>query len=486
MLKRFSFLFTLLISVISVAQKNTHSPYSTFGVGELKDVDYTSYYGMGGVSLAASDSGVVNHSNPASYSYIGRYRPVLQVGLDGRLSNFETATSSSNQRFFSLNQFQFGIPIKKNWGAAIGLKPYSFSGYLISNYVVEDGDTTSLFTNEGKGGISKFFLGVGYSPINMKKSVYRNIAYQDTTGKTINDSLKVTYTNRLSLGANASYLFGSAERIKSYQYVSSLFGRNAKVDNALRFADFIYEFGLNYEFGWRSSRSNGSKTKANAIAIGATFSPSIRIKAFQDLYSYSYLNFGGFNGAEVDIDTVEYVRDNQGAVVLPESYNVGLEYRIGPKGVENSSVFRVAADLRYQKWSNYSEDFGEEYTDNLKDRMRMSMGIEYTPIAMPAARDPFFGKLKYRIGGYYTMTELSVLNSANNYTDLTAYGMSFGIGIPVTIVRNSNTNINFGANLGSMGTTEQGLIREKFIGLSFGVSITPGNGNYWFLKRKYD
>lgn len=486
MLKRFSFLFVLLLTVTSSAQKNTHSPYSTFGVGELKDIDYASYYGMGGVSMAASDSGVVNHSNPASYAFIGRYRPILQVGLDGRLSSFETETSAVNQRFFSLNQFQFGVPIKKNWGAAIGLKPYSFSGYLVSNYIVEDDDTTSLYTNEGSGGISKFFLGVGYTPLNLKKSIYRHIKFRDTTGKTINDSLKLSYTNKLSIGANASYLFGSAERTKSFQYASSLFGRNAKIDNALRFADFIYDFGLNYELAWRSSRADGTKSKANAIAIGATYSPSLRIKAFQDLYSYSYLNFGGFNGAEVDIDTVEYVRDNQGAVIIPESFNVGLEYRIGPRGVENSSVFRVAADLRYQKWSNYSEDFGEEYVNNLKDRMRMSLGIEYTPIAMPATRDPFFGKLKYRIGGYYTMTELRVLNSSDNYTDLTAYGMSFGLSIPVTIIRNSNTNINFGANLGSMGTTEQGLIREKFVGLSFGVSITPGNGNYWFLKRKYD
>lgn len=486
MLRSLSLITILLLSLTVGAQKNTHSPYSTFGVGELKNNDYTPFYSMGGVSLAAVDSGVVNHSNPASYAYFGRYRPILQVGLDGRISNFETATSSSNQRFFSLNQFQLGLPIKKNWGAAIGLKPYSFSGYLISNYVVEDGDTTSLFTNEGSGGISKFYIGVGYLPLNVKKSVYKQVSYKDTSGTLVNDSLRVTYSNKLSIGANASYLFGSAQRDKSFQYVSSLYGRNAKVENALRFSDFIYEFGLNYEFGWRSSRSNGSKTKANSFAIGATYSPAIKVKAFQDLYSYSYLNFGGFNGAEVDVDTVEYIRDNQGSVMLPESYNIGIEYRIGPKGVENSSVLRIGADLRYQKWSNYTEVFGEDYTNNLKDRMKMGLGLEFTPIALPATRDPFFGKLKYRLGGYYTMTELSVLNSANNYTDLTAYGMSFGIGIPVTIIRNSNTNINFGANFGSMGTTADGLIREKFIGLSFGVSITPGNGNYWFLKRKYD
>jgi hypothetical protein len=64
--------------------------------------------------------------------------------------------------------------------------------------------------------------------------------------------------------------------------------------------------------------------------------------------------------------------------------------------------------------------------------------------------------------------------------------MSFGLGIPVGLMINSNTNINFGAKFGKLGTTDNGLIQERYIGLYFGLSITPGRGNYWFVKRKYN
>jgi len=37
-----------------------------------------------------------------------------------------------------------------------------------------------------------------------------------------------------------------------------------------------------------------------------------------------------------------------------------------------------------------------------------------------------------------------------------------------------------------MGTTDGGLIREKYIGVYFGISIMPDRNELWFVKRKYD
>ncbi len=487
MLRTFKVFFFLGLATISYGQKNTHTPYSIFGLGELKMNDYAAFMSMGGVSMAATDSTIVNHSNPASYSFIGRYRPILQIGLDGRLSTFETSTSSTNQRYFSLNQFQLGIPIKKRWGAAIGLKPYSFTGYQVSNYVVEDADSTALYTSEGSGGINKFYLGVAYQPLNRVSDHKKVFFVKDSLGKEVKDSIKIQRTNILSIGANANYLFGSTSRIRTFQYATSLSGLNAKVDNSLRFSDLTYEFGLNYQFNWLRSKFDGSDKKQNGFAIGIAYSPELKVKAFQDLFSYSYLNFGGFNGSEILSDTIEFIRDNRGSVTIPETMKAGFEYRIGPTDFGTSSQFKIAGDVRYQKWSNYNEDFGSSFTNELKDRMQFGFGIEYTPVAIPdAGITPLFSKIHYRIGANYTMTELSVLNNSNNYTDLTAYGMSFGLGIPITVIKKSNTNINFGANLGNLGTTNDGLIREKYLGLFFGISITPGVGDLWFLKRKYD
>ncbi len=486
-------LFFLIIVMTSsaVAQKGTHSPYSSFGIGELKTNDYAAYRSMGGISIANTDSTMVNHSNPASYAFIGRFRPIFQVGLDGRLSTFETTDNSTNQRFFGLNQFQLGIPIKKRWGATIGLKPYSFTGYQISNYITDtlsDGeiDTTQLFTNEGSGGTNQFFIGVGYQPLKKTTEAKKYVMRKDSLGNEFKDSIYLQKTNYLSIGANANYLFGSSRRIRSFQYASLANGYNSKVINSLRVSGFLFDFGVNYQYSWTASNTAGKGRKTNSISVGATYSPAMKVKAFQDLYSYSYINFGGFNGSDITVDTVEYIDDNEGNIYIPESYKLGFEYRIGPNGLKNSNLLKIGGDVKYQKWSAYNEEFGEAYSNTLKDRLGLSLGLEWTPAAIPDLRTPFFNKIHYRLGFNYTMTELSVLDNSNNYTDLTSYGMSFGLGIPITIIQNSNTNINFGANLGKLGTTENGLIRENYVGLFFGVSITPGRGDLWFLKRKYD
>ncbi|MBD3636545.1 MAG: hypothetical protein HUJ25_04320 [Crocinitomicaceae bacterium] len=481
-------LIVVFISSVSYAQKGTHTPYSILGVGELKMNDYAAFLSMGGVSMANTDSTKVNPANPASYVYFGRLRPILQVGMNGRFSRFETTTSTTKQRHFGLNQFQLGIPIKKRWGAALGLKPYSFTGYKISNYTVEDGDSTELYTSEGSGGINKFYLGVAYQPLNfsyIKKKVRKQ---KDSLGIHL-DTFKLSRHHQLSIGANVNYMFGTSERSRTYQFAQYISEYNARVNNGLRISDVMYEFGLNYQLKWGVSNSDGKSLKGNSVSIGASYSPGIRLRAFQDLFAYSYQNFGTmFNGSENIQDTIEYVRDNQGSIYIPTSYKGGIEFRLGPISSSRSSQLRLGIDARYQQWSQYTEDFGSTFDNQLKDRLQLGFGLEWTPVTNKSElfNAPLFSKMQYRMGFTYTMTELQFETSPGNYTGLTSYGMSFGVGIPVTIIRNSNTNINFGANLGNLGTTENGLIQEKYVGLFFGLSITPGNGDLWFIKRKYD
>jgi hypothetical protein len=477
----------LMISSASFGQKGTHTPYSILGVGELKMNDYAAFLSMGGVSLANTDSTMVNPANPATYSYIGRLRPILQIGLNGRFSKFETETSSTNQRFFGLNQFQLGVPIKKRWGTAIGIKPYSFTGYKISNYTVVDGDSTELYTSEGSGGINKFYFGLAYQPLKISYSRKRPRKIRDSLGVHI-DSFNLSRSHILSIGANANYIFGTSERTRTYQFAKFISEYNARVDNGLRLSGLLFDFGLGYQFRWGSSNSDGRMKKRYSLSLGATYSPALEVRAFQDILAYSYQNFGSiFNGSENIQDTIEYITDNKGSLSIPESYKVGFEFRIGPTSELRSSQLRIGVDARYQKWSEYSENFGTSFDNQLKDRLQLGLGLEWTPItSFSDPRSSILSKAHYRLGFTYAMTELQFETSPNIYTGLTSYGMSFGLGFPITMIKNSNTNINFGANLGNLGTTENGLIREKYIGLFVGLSITPGNGDLWFLKRKYD
>lgn len=478
--------FVVIFTAFSLyGQKGTHSPYSIFGLGELNSQQYAGIAGMG-VSMANTDSTIINYANPASYAYVHRYRPIFQLGMNGRFSQFNTQSSTTNQRHFGLNQFQLALPIKKRWGAAFGVKPYSFSGYTVTNLVLDsDGDTTQQFVNEGTGGVSMVYLGVSTIPLKTSKVKDKPVVRFDyKNGEKIEylDTLKVNQKNQLSIGFNVNYLFGSSIRKRSFEYVSPILGWNSRVENSLRISDVTADFGVNYLYSFQSDSSGGT------FAIGATYTPGRKLRAFQDLVSYTY---GGsfYDGiAPAIVDTIQFIEDNQGNIQLPESYKVGFEYRFGPSR-RNSSVLRLGADLHYQSWSKYNEEFeGTTYTNQLKDRMSMSVGLEWTPRTIVMTRGnstSFFGRLHYRLGFNYTQTELRVLNNLDEYQNLDDYGMSFGLGIPVGVANRSNTNINFGAKFGRLGTTENGLIEENYIGVFFGLSITPGAGSYWFVKRKY-
>lgn len=468
----------LLIATCSFSQKGTQTPYSALGLGELKENEYAAFAAMGGASMASSDSAVINHDNPASYAFTARHHPILQVGLEGRVSTFETSTQENRQQFVSLNQLQLALPIKQRWGVALGLKPFSFTGYRIAKYKTLEDSSKQLKTTAGDGSTYQLFLGCAYRVLEKASSVQRIVQ---------RDTLRANRHNRLSLGLHINYLSGTHEHIRTLQYPSLVEGLNAKAINALRLSDITYTLGLHYRYGWKRSRIDGSAAVPRSLALGVSYSPPLNIRAYRDMEVYSYVHSGlEFNSGETILDTVTLIQDDRGSVQLPQSWKIGIAYQTGPRSAERSASLRWSADLRYQRWSNYRQDFGVAWTNELKDRLSIGMGVEWTPVALPKTRTSFFSKLHYRFGWNYLFTEWRVLNDAGEDTDLTRYGASFGVGVPITVLRSSATTVNFGMNLGRLGTTKNGLIREQYIGWFLGVSITPGVGDLWFLKRKYD
>lgn len=468
-----------------VAQKGTQSPYSSFGLGERNYVGFASFSGMGGVTLAITDSAIVNSNNPASYSYIGRHKPIFQVGLNGKLSTFSTETNSTDQRYFGLNQFQLGLPVAKNWGIGVGLKPYTFTGYTITEYVIDESDTTQQFVSEGAGGVRIANFGISYRALNksttdtvfLKKSIYDTITEKKLTKRVVGKRI-----NFLSIGVNGNYLFGTSQQIRSSEFIPSTASSfNARVEKGLRISGLATEFGLNYQFGFQSA------SLSRVLSIGATYAPATEVRAYQDLFAKSYIGSYYAGESVITIDTVEYVNNNQGTILKPESYGLGFEYRISP--YQTGSLLKIAVDFKMEKWSTYQTSFSDiELNGGLKDRTALGIGMEWTPKWGNAAFDPdntFFSKMHYRLGFNYAQTELLVKDNIGNEVGIENYGMSFGLGLPI-LTGNSNTNLNFGVSLGNLGTTANGLIQEQYMGVYFGVAITPQRNSLWFLKRKYD
>ncbi len=405
----------------SFSQKITNSPYSVFGLGELNSGEYAYFMGQGNAFTACTDSTIVNQNNPASYAGIDRFRPIFQIGLNGRFSQLSTTTQSTTQRQFNFNQFQLGIPIKKNWGASFGLSPYSSTGYTITNSNFNaNGDTLSQFINEGSGTVSKMHIGLGYKHTIGKKS-------------------------RLFIGANANYLFGSSQKIQSFEYYQfPSGGLHSRVINTTRIGSFIYDIGMIFD----------KQFYRNSMSIGFNYSPSMEIKSNQDLLAFSYSQsfYDNFSYPFVVLDTIEYINNNSGKIYIPESYNFGFEYRFKacPTSAKTYQL-KLSTDIRYQKWSDYYEEFNGSRNDSMfNDRMGIFVGLQYSPSTgrnMNTINTPYLGRIHYRLGVNYTLSHIFV-----NETQLTDYGISFGLGLPI-VTGNSNTNINFGVNYRSFGTT---------------------------------
>ncbi|MCB0756315.1 MAG: hypothetical protein KDB98_12020, partial [Flavobacteriales bacterium] len=123
--------------------------------------------------------------------------------------------------------------------------------------------------------------------------------------------------------------------------------------------------------------------------------------------------------------------------------------------------------------------------DSLTDAWRTAVGIEFRPSVPYTARGfwSYFGKMQYRIGGYYSMTQYQV-----NGTQLPDYGITLGFGFPLRRNRLPGNNqfiqsmINFAVEWGQRGTTDRSLLLENYWNFKLGFTLN----DKWFIKRKYD
>nr|WP_315219953.1 hypothetical protein [uncultured Flavobacterium sp.] len=157
MIKKIIISSCLLISFVSFAQQGTSSPYSFYGIGDVRFKGTLENRSMGGVSVE-QDSIHMNIENPSSYANLRQ--TVFTIGGTFATSTLKTNAASAKAQRSTFDYLAVGLPIGK-FGAAFGLIPLSSVGYrIIDNNTGTEGATSSQF--EGKGGLSKVFFGLGY------------------------------------------------------------------------------------------------------------------------------------------------------------------------------------------------------------------------------------------------------------------------------------------------------------------------------------
>ena len=210
MIKKIIASFGLLISLVSTAQEGTSSPYSFYGIGDVKFKGTVETRSMGGISVF-SDSIHINLQNPAHLA--GLKLTTFAVGGSTTNTKLNTETQSEKARRTNLDYLAVGIPAGK-FGFTFGLMPYSSVGYKILN--LADVDNPYATQYNGIGGINKVFLGFGYK-IN----------------------------KNLSIGIDAHYNFGTIET-KSFKYLTTIESGTLEVNDS-RIQGVNFTTGLAYE-----------------------------------------------------------------------------------------------------------------------------------------------------------------------------------------------------------------------------------------------
>ena len=207
MIKKFIVSLCLLFTFVSFAQEGTSSPYSFYGLGDVKFKGTVENRSMGGVSVFA-DSIHVNLQNPAQFASLKLTS--FAIGGSYLTTKFKTESQEEKARRTTLDYLAIGIPSGK-FGFGFGLIPYTAVGYKISQTTTDQNPTTTQY--KGIGGMNKVFFGTAYK-----------------------------ITKNINIGAEAQYNFGSIETL-SFKFSEDIqYGTNE--ENISEVEGFSFTTGL--------------------------------------------------------------------------------------------------------------------------------------------------------------------------------------------------------------------------------------------------
>ena len=160
MIKNFLVSACLLLSLLTLAQEGSYSPYSYYGIGDQRFKGTAENRSMGGLTIFP-DSIHLNIQNPASFSALKL--TTFTVGGTAAFAKLNTETQQEKAQRAVLDYFAVGIPLGKKAGLAFGMMPFSSVGFKINAVGEYSPIETENFNSTGSGGVNRVFVGFGYS-----------------------------------------------------------------------------------------------------------------------------------------------------------------------------------------------------------------------------------------------------------------------------------------------------------------------------------
>ncbi|SHG90340.1 Long-chain fatty acid transport protein [Flavobacterium micromati] len=415
MIKQIIVSVCLLVSLGSIAQEGTASPYSFYGIGEVRFKGTHEFRSMGGIAIE-QDSIHMNLQNPASYGNLKL--STFSLGATYATTTLKADSKSENARRTTLDYLAVGLPMGK-FGVGFGLIPFSSVGYKIR-------PTESLTENNqsfnGKGGLNKAFLGVGYK-----------------------------ITPQLSVGADVQYDFGKIET-NNFEYISGIAIGTRELNNA----DLS---GVNFNLGMMYQRKIDKKLSLFS-SLTYSIESSLTSKNTRNIATAVYNeNFElGIVDVLEEVNTVEKLK-------LPSKISAAA-------GIGEARKWLVGVGYTFQQAGELSNKYNALDNVTYKQNSKFSIGGYYIPNYKSFTSYP--KRITYRGGFRYEQTGL-VINS-QPINDL---AVTMGFGLPLS---GTFSNVNIGVEFGQRGTTKANLIQENYANVSVGFSLNE----QWFVRRKFN
>jgi hypothetical protein len=440
-------LFFLTFFLGVQAQTITSNTLSYYGIGERSIGNHSIYDALGTNNINLLDSAQLNFYNPASYSLMSSGNTLFSIGIYGRLSKY-TNNDLEEFRFSSMaDHFALGFKMRKRMGLSFGLKPFSSRGYSFTQKQFTGTDSIK-YIYSGNGGIQDLYLGYSFAFIQKKQT-------------------------KLSIGANASFLFGSIANERQSILIDANTSSGGVGRNTLQLKAFHYEFATFFR------QVIGKK---HEVTLSAVIAPdqNLNARATEELYAAANIN------TLSTYDTLDYI-SSTGKIQLGLESKYGLAYQLSlpdwkrkTRSLHPLLTFLVS----YNSTISGSHDF-----ENLKpwpsiSSSKLALGLQFTPEAKlyeNISTLKALEKVTYRIGAYSALLPYLSANG-NQYTE---QALTVGFGMPI-LAQQGLSSLNFSMSAGKRGVNEPLSTSEEFLTFNFGLVISPSSFDRWFRKRKLD
>ena len=427
MTRNFIVVITLFIAITSsFAQKNNVSPYSYFGIGDKNNANTVENLSMGSVGVAYGDFYHINIANPASYSKL----QFTAYGLSGESKSIWADDGNDSQRATStyLSSLTVGLPISKKGGLSFGVLPNTSVGYSLRADKFEGDQVTEATFYEGSGGTNKVYIGLGYQ-------VFKGF----------------------SVGLQGNYIFGTIESMITNQQLNASLGTRYVVESKVK--GYAYNVGLQYN------------TKLNDklfLFAGANFDleNELETEGNELLFTVDLAT----NIVKDEYPNTE--KDSEGTITNPLKSTVGL-------GLGTPNKWFASINYSIQNPIKTNEGiFSLNNNYKFGDYSKIAVGGFITPNINSLTN--YWKRVTYRAGVKFENTGLMVKSNtiSPNFEEIKDFGISFGVGLPLSTKTLSNVNMGF--EVGRRGKNSNGLVKETYLNFRLGLSLN----DKWFKKRQ--